>query len=72
MRVLTSNGSLTPLRKEGTIDLKLFTDTHETIHTFHVLGEPSELHYDVILGKGFLEERESVINYWSRQIVIMK
>jgi hypothetical protein len=28
---------------EGTIDLQLFTDTHETTHTFHVLGENSEL-----------------------------
>ena len=29
------------MRTEGIIDLKLLTDTHETVHTFHVLGEPS-------------------------------
>jgi len=28
------------------------------------------MHYDAILGKDFLEERESVINYCSRQIVM--
>jgi len=40
-------------RTVGTIDLKLFTETHETMHTFHVLGEDSEMHYDAILGKNF-------------------
>jgi len=33
--------SNTVMRTEGIIDLKLLTDTHETVHTFHVLGEPS-------------------------------
>jgi len=47
------------MRTEGIIDLKLLTDTHETVNTFQVLGEPSELYYDGILGKDFLErERE--------------
>jgi hypothetical protein len=27
------------MKTEGAIDLQLFTDTHETAHTFHVLGE---------------------------------
>jgi len=58
------------MRTEGFIDLKLLTDTHETVHTFYVLGEPFELHYDAILGKDFLEETESVINYCSRQIIM--
>jgi len=39
------------MKTEGTIDLKLLTDTHEPIHTFHVWGENSETHYDTILGK---------------------
>jgi hypothetical protein len=44
----------------------LFTDTHETTHTFHVLGGKFETHYDAILGKDFLEERESVITVHAR------
>ena len=47
--------SNTVMRTEGTVDLKLLTETHETMHTFHVLGEDSEMHYDAILGKDFLE-----------------
>jgi hypothetical protein len=43
---------------------------HETVHTFHVLGENSNLHYDAILGKDFLEEKRSVIDYFSRQLII--
>jgi len=46
------------MKTEGIIDLKLLTDTHETVHIFHVLREPFELHYNGILGKDFLEERE--------------
>jgi len=62
--------SNTVMRTEGTVDLKLLTETHETMHTFHVLGKDSEMHYDAILGKDFLEERGSVINYCSRQLVM--
>ena len=62
--------SSTVMKTEGTVELKLFTETHETIHTFHVLGKDFEMHYDAILGKDFLEEKESVINYCSRQIVM--
>ena len=58
------------LKTEGIVELKLLTDMHETLHTFHVLGEPSALQYDGILGRDFLEERESVINYCSRQIIM--
>jgi hypothetical protein len=60
----------TVMKTEGTINLKLFTDTHETIHSFHVLRENSNMHYDAILGKDFLEERGSVIDYCSRQIIM--
>jgi len=41
------------MRTAGTIDLKLFSDTHEIVHTYHVLGENSEMHYNAILGKDF-------------------
>jgi hypothetical protein len=60
----------TVMKTVGKIDLKLFTDTHETTHTFHVLEGNFETHYNAILGRKFLEERDSVINYCSRQIVI--
>ena len=46
------------LKTESIVELKLLTDTHETVHAFHVLGEHSALEYDGILGKDFLEERE--------------
>ena len=58
------------MKTVNTIYLKLFKDTHETMHKFHVLGGNFETHYDAILGKDFLEERESVINYCSRQIIM--
>ena len=62
--------SNTVMRTEGTVELKLFTETHVTTRTFHVLGKESEIQYDAILGKDFLEERESLINYCSRQLVM--
>jgi hypothetical protein len=34
------------------------------------LGENSKLRYDAVVGKIFLEERKSVINYCSCQIVM--
>jgi hypothetical protein len=58
------------MKTEGAIDLQLFTDMHETVHTFHVLGENSNLHYDAISGKDFLEEEGSVINYCSPQLIM--
>ena len=45
------------LKTEVIVELKLLTDRHETVHAFHVLGEPSALQYDDILGRDFLEER---------------
>jgi len=29
------------LKTEGIVELKLLTDKHETVHAFHVLGEPA-------------------------------
>ena len=58
------------MRTEGIVDLKLLTDTHGTVHALLVLGEYFELHYDGILGKDFLDERESVINYCFRKIIM--
>jgi hypothetical protein len=58
------------MKTEGKIDLNLFTDTHETTHTFHVLSENFKLPYDAISGKDFFETREGVINYCSRQIIM--
>jgi hypothetical protein len=58
------------MRTEGTIELKLFTDTYKTTHIFYVLGENSEKQYDAILGKDFFEVREGVINYCTRQIIM--
>jgi hypothetical protein len=60
------------LRTDGIVELKLLTVKHEMVHTFHMISEPSALQCDGILGKDFLEEREreSVINYCSRQIIM--
>jgi hypothetical protein len=55
--------SNTVMETLGKIDLKLFTDTHGTTHTFHVLGGKFDTLCHAILGKEFLEERKSVINY---------
>ena len=35
--------SVPVLKTEGIRELKLLSDTHETVHTFHVLEEPFEL-----------------------------
>jgi hypothetical protein len=43
--------SNTVIKTLSKIDLRSFTDTHETTHTFHVLGGKFETHYDAILGK---------------------
>ena len=40
-------------KTEGIVELKLLTESHETVHTFHVLGEISALQYDGILGRDF-------------------
>ena len=58
------------LRTDGIVELKLLTEKHETVHNFHVLREPSALQCDGILGRDFLEEGGSVINYYSRQVIM--
>ena len=60
----------TVLKTDCIVELKLLTEKHETVHNFHVLSEPSALQCDGILGNYFLEERECVINYCSRQIIM--
>jgi hypothetical protein len=57
------------MKTEGTIGLKLFTDTRETLHTFHVVRENSYMHYDAILSKDF-QKIGNVIDYCSRQIIM--
>ena len=52
--------SNTVMRTEGTVELKLFTETHVKTHTFHVLGKESEMQYDAILGKDFFWKRGKV------------
>ena len=42
--------SNTLLRTEATVTLKLLTPTHETIHTFHVMGDSFDCQYGRILG----------------------
>ena len=46
------------MKTKGIMELKFLTDTHVTVHTFYILGEPSALQYDGILGNNFLEAKE--------------
>jgi hypothetical protein len=58
------------MKTEGTVVLKLCTDTHETTHTFHVVGNEFGIHYDGILGRNFFDDKQSIINYCDQQIVM--
>jgi hypothetical protein len=58
------------LKTEGTTKLKLATTTHETIHTFHIMGSDFQLQYDGILGRDFWEDKEAAINYCNREIIM--
>jgi hypothetical protein len=60
----------TIMKTEGTIILKLFTDTHETTHTFHVVGNEFGIQYDGILGRNFFEDKQSIINYCDQQSIM--
>jgi hypothetical protein len=60
----------TGMKTEGTVALKLFTDTHETDHTFHVVGNELGIQYDGILGRDFFEDKRTIINYCDRQIIM--
>ena len=63
--------SNTIMKTEGTIILKSFTDTHETTHTFHVVGNEVGIQYDGILGRNFFEDKQSIINYCDQQIIMV-
>ena len=60
----------TLLRTEGTVTLKLFTPTHETTHTFHVMGDNFDCRYDGILGRDFWEDKRANISYCDSEIVM--
>ena len=60
----------TIMKTEGTITLKLFTDTHETTHTFHVFGSEFGIQCDGILGRDFFEDKQSIIRYCDQQIIL--
>jgi hypothetical protein len=60
----------TVLKTEGTVTLKLLTQTHETTHTFHVMGDGFDCRYDGILGRDFWEDKKANITYCDRQIVM--
>jgi len=62
--------SNTIMNTEGTITLKLFTDTHETTHPFHVVGSEFGIQYDGILGRNFFEDKQNIINYCGQQIIM--
>jgi len=51
--ILIKGISDTIMKTKETIALKLFTDTHETTHTFHFVGNEFEIQYDGILGRDF-------------------
>jgi hypothetical protein len=53
--------SNTIMKTEGTIMLKLFTDTHKTTHTFHVVGYEFGIQYDGILGRNFFEGKQNTL-----------
>ena len=60
----------TIMKTEGTIALKLFTDTHKSAHTFHVVGIEFGIQYDGILGRNLFEDKQSIINYCDQQVIM--
>ena len=60
----------TVMKTEGPIMLKLFTDTHETTHTFHVVRKEFGIQYDGILGRNFFEDKQSIINYCNQRVIM--
>jgi hypothetical protein len=58
------------MKTKGTVNLKLFTDTHETTHDFHVTGDSFQLQYDGILGRDFWESKKAVISYCNREFLM--
>lgn len=64
--------SNTLIKTEGTVVLKLLTPTHETTHTFHVMGDSFDCQYDGILGRDFWKDKNATINYCDRTITMGK
>ena len=58
------------LKTEGTVMLKIFTHTHETTHTFHIMGDGFDCQYDGILGQDFWKDKRATINYCDRTITM--
>jgi len=58
------------LKTEGTVILKIFTPTHETTHTFHIMGDCFDCQYDGILGQDFWKNKRAAINYCDRTITM--
>ena len=55
--------SNTIMKTEGTIILKLLTDSHETIYNFHVVSNEFGIQYHGILDQDFFEDKQSIVNY---------
>lgn len=57
------------LKTEGTATLKLFTQTHEPTHVFHVVGSNFGCQYNGILGQDFWK-KQSYHTYCDRTITM--
>jgi hypothetical protein len=60
----------TVLETEGTINIRLTTESYETTHFFHIMGNSLELQCDGILGRDFWQDRKATINYCDREVII--
>jgi len=58
------------LKTEGTVILKIFTATHETTHTFHIMGDSFDCQYDGILSQEFWKNKRATINYCDRRVAM--
>ena len=58
------------LKTKGTAMLKLFTETHETTHVFHVMGSSFSCQFYGILGQDFWKIYRATINYCDRTITM--
>jgi hypothetical protein len=60
----------TTVKTEGTAKLKIATATHETTHTFHIMGRDFQYQYDGILGRDFWEDKRATISYCDRKVIM--
>ena len=58
------------LKTEGKTMLKLFTQTHESTHVFHVVGSNFGCQCDGILGQDFWKNHRATINYCDRTVTM--